>query len=146
MMHCQIMRLTDPSGRVSGLATKPCKNQEAPMPPLPLAESRKQTNKFSQGGEGERKQVARSWCGGRTCGWFLRQDLRSSARRPRAMPPDAIQVPIGGRLCRRRFLFFEGLPGMGAGLSVPRRRGLSFALFSRVGYGLMARLTFFRVR
>lgn len=24
----------------------------------------------------------------RTCGWFLRQDLRSSARRPRAIPPD----------------------------------------------------------
>jgi hypothetical protein len=30
--------------------------------------------------------VARTW------GWFLRQDLRSSARRPRATPPDAIRL------------------------------------------------------
>lgn len=27
----------------------------------------------------------------RTWGWFLRQDLRSSARRPRAIPPDMVR-------------------------------------------------------
>ena len=32
--------------------------------------------------ERERERVVR------TCGWFLRQAFRSSARRPRAIPPD----------------------------------------------------------
>lgn len=32
----------------------------------------------------------------RTCGWFLRQDFLSSARRPRAMPPD---ISVSLSLC-----------------------------------------------
>lgn len=71
-----------------------------------------------------------------TCGWFLRQDLRSSVRRPRAIPPDMVRflslefshfltlknsffslyafgdflLKLGGERTKRRLRFYFRLP------------------------------------
>jgi hypothetical protein len=85
MVQFQIMRFADPSASVSGLATNPCGTGRGSDRGSNRAAARAAVG---GGGEvaGERQE--------RTWGWFLRQALRSSARRPRAIPPDMAAAAV----------------------------------------------------
>jgi hypothetical protein len=79
---------------------------DQPIEPANAACREGERKKRSRGGDGESRGAAR------TCGWFLRHALRSSARRPRAIPPPpdmtaaATAYPLP-RLRRSRLVFLE---------------------------------------